>query len=585
MSDVIENFDIQPSAVKTWIDNLPIAHIGETSRQLYTAMRHVNRQDDVPVKHCFLFLEAVAAPLSMILPELHKHYVGKPLPLSQKHRKIADLYGQLLHQVILGYERVIAHAIELNRFGWKRVVTTSVHRIFHYASLLILNQRLLYQPYQKGLWQQLYWLYQMVENNGLLDNKVSCLSWPGTKSTLAAEFNKVLLHSFLAPNLFRPLELEEVLGNMDIWTEQLAITPHLKQEQEQTYAFTLDTDMPPGLMANRINLSQNPAIDVRYLCITPLLLCFNHLLDQAKPGIDDVQLDRRRAISRRCLILLLNNWGRPASRDGERRLIQGQAEVAIGVSAIHYVITGGRQEPQAQPENRPQEAKKTNSTVSLQTGLQQSDHSLAALGFTADRDVHTDVWDSAYFEPEPAPLAWTESVRMKVYSYLNAKVLNISKGGFCIALPDTGIEHIRTNELVAIRGKSGDWQLGEIRWLMCPNNSPMHAGIQKHSQNILPAFLHVLSKSKQSQPIKCLVGKNDTGNILFLPTLPFALAEKSVLLEVSGDARRFKLTEQLYSVPVGSAYYFEWHTAQEADANTDSTEEESGTFESIWAKL
>jgi len=258
--------------------------------------------------------------------------------------------------------------------------------------------------------------------------------------------------------------------------------------------------------------------------------------------------------------------------------------VAIGVSAIHYIISEGRQE--TTPESKPADqllVAAPDSTISMQSDSPQSDHSLASLGFTTDRDVHGDIWESAYFEPEPAPLAWTESIRMKVYSYLNAKVLNISKGGFCIALPQDGVENIRTNELVAIRGKRGEWQLGEIRWLVCPTNAPMRAGIQKHSHDVQPAYLHVKSKSNQTQPLKCLVGNNETGSILFLPNLPFSLSEKNLSLELNGDKRRFKLTEQVYLAPAGSAYYFEWHKTQDPAASKAETTDNS--YEAIWAKL
>jgi hypothetical protein len=580
MTAALTDFNTQPRVVKRWLDALPIAHIGETSRQLYIAMRDVNQEENVPVKHRFNFLEGIAEPLNMILPELHKHYVGKPLPLSKKRRKIADLYTQLLRQSILGYQQVIARAIDLNRFGWKKVVTTSVHRIFHYSGLLLLNQRLLYQPYQKGLWLQLYWLYQMVESYKLLNAKVACRYLPGKKSTLSAEFNKLLLHSLLAPNLFRPQELEEVLNNMDSWIDTIITAKQRPSEHDQTYAFTLDTDIPPGLMASNLNISENPEIDVRYLNLTPLLQYLNHLLTQAKPGVDQIHLTRHQVISRRSLLLLLNNWGRPTSRDGERRLIQGQAEVAIGISAIHYIIAEGRQEPQRESEEQIL-VSAPDSFISMHTDPKKSDNSLSALGFTTDRDVHTDIWESAYFEPEPTPLAWTESIRMKVYSYLNAKVLNISKGGFCIALPYDGVENIQTSDLVVIRGKRGEWQLGEIRWLLCPSNAPIRAGIQKHSTEVLPALLQVQSKNNPVQPIKCLIGRNDTGNIVFLPNLPFSLADKNMLLEVNGESRRFKLDEQLYATPVGSAFYFNWHKTQE----NPTTKAASNAYESIWAKL
>ena len=582
MTDPTENFDTTPRAVKHWLEMLPIAHIGETSRQLFTAMRDVNRQEAVPVKQQFNFLEGVAEPLSMILPELHKHYIGKPLPLSKKRRKVADLYSQLLHQSILGYQQVIANAIELNRFGWKKVVTTSVHRIFYYSGLLLLNHRLLYQPYQKGLWQQLYWLYQLVESYKLLNIKINCLLSPSQKSSIAAEFKKLLLHSLLAPNLFRTQELEEVIANMDVWVDQIVIEKSRAGESDQLYAFTLETDIQPGLMASSINVSENPAIDVRYLNITPLLNSLNRILKLAKPGVEVIQIARRYTISRRSLLLLLNNWGRPTSRDGERRLIQGQAEVAIGVSAIHYVISEGRQ---ANNHILEEEIIITaqNSTVTAQAHSHKFDNSLAALGFTTDRDVHVDIWESAYFEPEPVQPSWTESIRMKVYSYLNAKVLNISKGGFCIALPHDGVEHIQTSELVAIRGKHSEWQLGEIRWLLCPSNAPIRAGIQIRSQEVLPAQLHVQSKLNQAQPLKCLVGNNESGNIMFLPNLPFAMIDKNLLLEVNGEMRQFTLGDQINATPAGTAYHFEWRKKQVAPAGQATAA--TSSFESIWAKL
>lgn len=583
MMQATDDFDTRPRAVKHWLETLPIAHIGETSRKLYTAMREVNQQESVPVKHRFFLLEGIAEPLNMILPELHKHYLGKPLPLSKKRRKVADLYTQLLRQSILGYQQIIAQAIELNRFGWKKVVTTSVHRIFHYSGLMLLNHRLLYLPTPKGLWQQLYWLFQMAENYKLLNNKIPCVQFPGRKSSIAAEFNKLLLYSLLSPNLFRPPELEEVQSNMDVWIDLIRISHHRDINDDQVYAFTLDTDIQPGMTASNINLGENPAIEVRYLHVSPLLASLNKLLsEEAKPGADTIRLTRQRSISRRSLLLLLNNWGRPASRDGERRLIQGQAEVAIGISAIHYVISEGRQEIQPTPQE-PIVIETPDSIFTAQSGQQKADNSLAALGFTTDRDVQVDVWESAYFEPEPIAPSWTESIRMKVYSYLNARILNISKGGFCIALPRDGVEHIQTSELVAIRGKLGEWQLGEIRWLLCPYNAPMRAGIQKHCQSTQPALLHVRSNSNQAQPVKCLVGKNESGKLLFLPNLPFALTDKNTMLEISGNKRRFELQEQLYVTPAGSAYYFDWKTQAVSATNTSTAA--SGGFESIWAKL
>lgn len=578
-----ELIDTQPHTVDSWLETLPIAHVGETARQLYVAMRTANRQEKIAVKHHFHMLEGISEPLSLILPELHKHYAGKPLPLSNKRRKVADLYTQLLRQSILGYQQVITHSIDLNRFGWKKVVTTAVHRIFYYSGLMLCNYRLLYLPYQKGMWQQLYWLFQLVEKYNLLNCKVNCLDDRGKKSTIATEFKKLLLLSILSPNLFKPSELQEIIENMDLWVQQVALTKTNRQDQH-SYAFTLEADIPPGLVGDSIPMPENPLIEVRYLDVTELLNYINRVLNDTKPGTDITKLARNRYTSRRSLLIVLNSWGRPTSRDGDRRLIQGEAEIAIGISAIHYVVSEGRQA--TKEVKKPRQDKKT-AFVNLDTTIPPIENGSVQkdTGFSTQRDESMDVWETIYFDPDPAPPSWTESIHLKVYSYLSARVLNISKSGFCVALPQEGIEHIQTNELIAIRGKQGEWQLGEIRWMVCPTNGSIRAGIKKHCQKFIPVQLHIQSDFKNTQPINCLAGENENGFILFLPNLPTSLTGKNMLLEVGRKMRSFTLLEQAYNSPVGTAYYIQWEDDKAAEKEKVTSSAKNTEYESIWASL
>lgn len=583
MANQYEVFETHPQAVDKWLAGLPVAHVGETARQLYVAMHAANKQENLAVKHHFHLLEGIAKPLSLILPELHKHYAGKPLPLSQKRRKVADLYTQLLRQAVLGYQHVIAHSIELSRFGWKKIVTTSVHRIFHFSSLTLSNYRLLYLPYQKGMWQQLYWIYQLIEKYNLVNSKVMGLGEDPTKSTIDAEFKKLLLYSLLSPNLFRQNELRDVVNSMDLWIQFVAVSSQHLSKQTQTYAFTLETDLAPGLLAKNTPTTQNQLMDVRFLDVSALLSFIHKQLAQCAHGTDTVKLTRQHSLTRRTLIVLLNNWGRPSSRDGERRNILGHTEVAIGINAIHYLISDGRYND-SPPLESPCEQNDDESPFTLATPeLTPQGNNLGFLGFTAEQDKKSDVWDSAYFVPEtPAP-SWTESMRMKIYSYLNAKVLNVSKGGFCIALPQDGVEHIQMNELVAVRGKTGQWQLGEIRWLVCPSNAAIRAGIRRHALKVQPAFLHIQTRHTSPQPIKCLVGDHDEGKVLFLSNFPTLLEEKTLMIELYGVTQPLTLGDQLYHTPVGVAYFIELEDNKQTV--TDINETNTDKYASIWASL
>ncbi|MGD8926022.1 MAG: hypothetical protein PVG20_04195, partial [Thioalkalispiraceae bacterium] len=474
-------------------------------------------------------------------------------------------------------QQVIAHSIELSRFGWKKVVTTSVHRIFYLSSLLLSNYRQLHMPYQKGMWQQLYWIYQLIEKYNLLSAKITGLGERPTKTSIETEFRKLLLHSLLSPNLFKPDELQNITDNLDIWAQYVAISASYRGEDTQTYAFTLETDMPPALVAAEISKAENQLIDVRYLDITDLIVNINKLLKNSKPGTEQIKLGRGHYVTPRCLLILMNCWGRPSSRDGARRLIQGNAEIAIGISAIHYVISDGRHQKNESHQTE-QETKAGQDSFSI-TPIEPN--ALGQLGFTAERDNGQDIWETAYFEQEAPPPSWTESMRMKVYSYLNAKVLNISKGGFCIALPQDGVEHIQANELVAVRGKTGQWQLGEIRWMICPTTGPIRAGIKKHTQSVHPTQL-ILSTSVKSQPIKCLLGKNENEHVLFLPNLPTQLNGKDIFLEHNGSKRPIKFIKQMYSSPVGSVHVIEFADTKPIPSALANSNDD---YESIWASL
>jgi hypothetical protein len=579
-----DNFDIRPAAVDAWLKQLPLAHLGETARQLYLAMRSVNRQDDVAVKDYFNFLEGVSLHLTHILPELHKHYVGKPLPLSTKRRKISDLYTQLLRQSIDGYQRVIASSIELSRFGWKKIITTAVHRILFYHSLMLCNFRLLYMPFPRGTWQRLYWLFQLIDKHDLLDSKVQCLINPDMKTTLDNEFKKLLLINLLSPSLFKMTELQEVLDNMDIWVSHTALSGQRQPHHEQTYAFITNTDMSPGLVATAPQF-QAHAADLRYFDITPLIQFIQQQLNAAKAEQNLIGLARGRSIGRRTAIVLLNNWGRPATRDSERRSIQGHAELAIGMSAIHYLVSEGRETTTVTVATKPIETPSEQFTFTSDAPALDSPSSFNLHGFATEREEARDIWDSAYFDPEPPPPSWTDSIRLKAYHYLQARIVNISRGGFCVAVPQEGVEHIQTSELIAARGKNGQWQLGEIRWMVCPAAGPIRAGIKRLSSQVKPTQLHIQARNHQSQPIKALMGENEQRVVLFLPALPTRLEGKTLALECEGQLRRFALQEAIFSTPTGSAHYVTW--SDEKQNATDSLLQPvaQDKFAAVWASL
>lgn len=581
-------FDTRPASVDKWLAALPLASVGETARQLYSALRNVNLQDDVPAKNYFHFLESISQPLSLILPELHKHYAGKPLPLTPKRRKIANLYSQLLLQAIEGYQRVISSSVELVLFGWKKVVTTAVHRILFYQSLMLCNYRLLYLPFPRGAWQQLYWLYQLIDKYELLDSKVVSISKQGVKTTLENEYKKLLLISLLSPNLFRISELHAVLDTMDRWPSYTTLS-HLRPDNAtHVYAFLCDTDMPPGLIAGS-NSPSAKNLQMHYFDISPLIAYINAQLTHAGEKTATQPFWHEAASDQRTLLLLLNTWGRPPIRDGERRPMSGQAELAIGMSAIHYLIAEGRNTIQPAATTVKTNSTKSSSLFSFDMlNSASSSGTPDAATFHTGRDSVHDVWETAFFEPEAPPPSWTESISLKAYSYLEVGVLNVSKGGFCIGIPQESLQNIQTGELIALRGKNGQWQLGEIRWMVCPINGPIRAGVKRLSNRVSQAHLHLDVGQTQTQPIRALVGEQEQGLTLFMPSLPTNLEGRHLSLEYNGQQHRFVFDATLDGSMQGNAYHIHLqnnHAPASATMAATTTATATDRFAKVWTSL
>ncbi|MEJ2590871.1 MAG: GTPase, partial [Candidatus Thiodiazotropha sp.] len=87
-------FFLSDKEIAAWVEQLPIANIGETSRQIFQALREFNRTL-MPSKRRLQSVEHFCKPLSFIADNLSKHYLGSGFPLSDKAYRIAVLNREL----------------------------------------------------------------------------------------------------------------------------------------------------------------------------------------------------------------------------------------------------------------------------------------------------------------------------------------------------------------------------------------------------------------------------------------------------------------------------------------------------------
>ena len=103
-------FDSRPASVKNWIDALPMANIGETTKLLFAAVNELNHQD-IPAPQRFKALEMLDKPVAYVTERMKKHFVAQPLPLSLKNLKIAHLSREMSHALATGYKVLVMEQI------------------------------------------------------------------------------------------------------------------------------------------------------------------------------------------------------------------------------------------------------------------------------------------------------------------------------------------------------------------------------------------------------------------------------------------------------------------------------------------
>jgi len=96
--------DTTPKAFRVWIDQLPMANIGEVSRQLYHAIIELNHLFLAPQQR-MQFLELIREKIHFVCNELSRHYLGLAVALPEKQRKIANLSQALQLHLAGGYRQ------------------------------------------------------------------------------------------------------------------------------------------------------------------------------------------------------------------------------------------------------------------------------------------------------------------------------------------------------------------------------------------------------------------------------------------------------------------------------------------------
>jgi len=594
------SFDTRPKRVEAWVAALPMAHVGESARRLYTALREMNRLT-LSAQDRLKNLEILRAPHYQIAEALKRHYTNQPLPLSPKNHKVAELAIQLNSEMAMGYKSVIEDT--LGRSGFSRlkakVLTTAVHRSIRYLSNVLLGAYQLYIHHPENTWLELNRLYLFAEEHQLHKKLVKdhVVDEALLDSTIADNYKQILLLALANPYRLRQPIMEAVYLALRDWAPHCHIQPFKPcAAGDSCTSINLNTDAAPGFFIKDNNADPQlcRTIDTSDL----IRQVGDHMLPHGNEGIPQEVLKR-----------LIQAWNGKSHRAFSRTPRNDDITITLGLSATHHYIDevlrplrAGSRSLCAGTIDRIQLAQPVlgNPDDSMELDRPAMYTSTPVFGISNIDDHTPDVWDPDYTyratNPSYSMTAREEDDQRRkeaLFSPVNCKGINESAGGYSLLGRleyDADSRRVQVGELVGLNepvGEEHQFSIGVIRRIKSWNNG-LELGIQKLAPCAEAIATAVPPKDGEEKKYNRSLILPELGGIDQPATIVTHAWQREgdlLITNIHGQKAMIELTRMLESTGVFAQFQFHVLEDDDRPRKTPVDGENNDEFESVWSTL
>lgn len=241
-----DSFLKDPKEVERWISGLPMANIGETSRQIFKTLVELNRVE-IPSLARIKTTELFRVPIGYITNNLKKYYFDSAFPLTAKNRKIAVLNRELYIELAIAYKIVIHEMItgdpkKLDR----KLLVIATQRAMSSLLRVLYQSVIVYDPFPGNTWRELHRLYAYAELHHLDNVPVKDDQQKSAQSTIKDIYVQALLFSIISPYRLRQREIEQCYNWLPEWVAHLRLgIPDETESSPTLFIARLNTNAPP----------------------------------------------------------------------------------------------------------------------------------------------------------------------------------------------------------------------------------------------------------------------------------------------------------------------------------------------------
>lgn len=485
-------------AAKQWIENLPVADMGETASKIFHYLYDLNQSPLTP-KIRLQILEAIKPTCVNTLSSLATVYIHSPLKYSQKLQSASELVHAIASETIFGFNTVIEdlhdNSVDFDKYQ-KTILPAACANSLQFQGFVQLQRYQLYKTVGAKLWQQQNIIYKLAQKHGLLEHKLK------KDSAELGTIKKQLLVNLILP-LSAPYQLKHGEVN-DVYTEleQLAELAELQPNETHgcLYAYLPNNEVPPQPV-NSIEEDEQAVVGINLT--NPAEALERHLKNEAEGFFSrfkkkSVELELDQELSEH----LITHWSKQLNRNFIRMNSQANTEVCIGLAASHHFLVE-KLGPEVQQRffGQKKSAPKALEPESLQLEQEEdSQHSFVWKNRSSNMGLNDQQQKDA-FASIYKPLSQEARQHLKEdkpfkdiktksrYQWTSGVVRDVSPAGFCLAFEKAPSSYAEANELITIKNIKNNqeqYNLGMIRWNRWYKNSVFLIGVEVTAPEALP---------------------------------------------------------------------------------------------------
>jgi cyclic-di-GMP-binding protein len=586
-------FYLNDKEIATWVEQLPIANVGETSRQIFQTLREFNRTL-MPSKRRLLSVASFRKPLSFIATSLSKHYLGSGFPLSDKAYKIAVLNRELHSGLATAYKAAIIDLLMENQGKPDRkLLVQAIHHCMSYLSRAILLSVLVYDPYPKRIWRELHVLHRLATRYGVETVMVEgSLESHGKSSSIDEAYRRCVLFSLASPYKMRQKDNILVFDTLLEWSHLARLHNYDDAPEDATIIVRQDTDLAPS---HEISIADANTKYLLKLDASPLIVQLRNQFSESPQ--ESGNLWGINALDKSLVRQLIKLWSKAQKRAFVRTKLNFELRIAVGLRSIHKLITSS--DDSAKPEAKHDDdgtwienafAADTHLKISPHFSLmpmEASSHNPRRGDFEEFGPLSRDIDDS-----NPAVQIWESESSKNIEPITNTfKTINESAGGYCLDWSGNEIPKIQVGELIGVQTamSANQFGVGMVRWMRRTRHESLQVGVQMIAPNAM-AITARLESNKKGELTECLllpeVGTSGQPTSFISPICPFKLGD-ALIVNDGENIREIKLTRLLEASGAISQFQFVY-LDEGAVTGADESQEgfgEDTDFDNLWSTL